>query len=74
MQRTLIIALGTCAMSLGHATQFSSILSAQELVQSASRVVHGTVVDLESWKSDGGLIKTTVTLDVEVAIRRFQSV
>jgi len=68
MHRSLIFALGTCAASLGHAAQFSSVLSAEELVQSASRVVHGTVVDLESWKSDGGLIKTTVTLDVEVSV------
>jgi len=68
MNRSLIFALGTCTMSLGHAAQFSSILSAQELVDSASRVVHGTVVETESWKSDGGLIKTTVTLEVELAV------
>ena len=68
MHRSLIFALGICAMSVGHAAQFSSVLTAEDLVQSASRVVHGTVVGLESWKSDGGLIKTTVTVEVEQAV------
>ncbi len=68
MHRTLIYPLGFCVASLGHAAQYSSILSAQELVESAGRVVHGTVVDTESWKSDDGLIKTTVTLEVEVSV------
>ena len=68
MNRTLIVALGTSALSLGHAAQFSSILNAQELVQAATLVVHGTVLETESWKADGGLIKTTVTLDVEQSV------
>jgi hypothetical protein len=68
MQRSLIFALGTFTASLAHAAQFSSVLSTQELVESASRVVHGTVIDTASWKSDAGLIKTTVTLEVDQAV------